>query len=101
MQTHPSQSCFMSSIDLHTQYSYQVMLPEAVAIVMAPKDASKSYGVFRITDPGGTTILKQCQESGFHLHQEPSDGTPIYEDCSNVYINPNLRFEVIDLRCLS
>lgn len=23
-QTHPSQSCFMSSIDLHTQYSYQV-----------------------------------------------------------------------------
>lgn len=24
-QTHPSQSCFMSSIDLHTQYSYQVL----------------------------------------------------------------------------
>ena len=23
-QTHPSQSCFMSSIDLHTQYPYQV-----------------------------------------------------------------------------
>lgn len=23
-QTHPSQSCFMSSVDLHTQYSYQV-----------------------------------------------------------------------------
>ncbi|KAF9587059.1 hypothetical protein IFM89_039745 [Coptis chinensis] len=38
--THPSQSCFMSSIDLHTHYSYQIMLPEAVAIVMAPKDSS-------------------------------------------------------------
>jgi hypothetical protein len=24
-QTHPSQSCFMSSVDLHTQYSYQVI----------------------------------------------------------------------------
>lgn len=24
VQTHPTQSCFMSSIDVHTQYSYQV-----------------------------------------------------------------------------
>lgn len=24
MQTHPTQSCFMSSIDVHTHYSYQV-----------------------------------------------------------------------------
>lgn len=24
IQTHPSQSCFMSSVDLHTHYSYQV-----------------------------------------------------------------------------
>ena len=23
-QTHPSQTCFMSSVDLHTHYSYQV-----------------------------------------------------------------------------
>lgn len=28
-QTHPSQTCFLSSIDLHTQYSYQV-IKEAV-----------------------------------------------------------------------
>ncbi|GKB65780.1 AMSH-like ubiquitin thioesterase 2 isoform X1 [Tanacetum coccineum] len=41
IHTHPSQSCFMSSVDLHTQYSYQVMVPEAVAIVMAPTDTSK------------------------------------------------------------
>ncbi|KAL5655957.1 hypothetical protein ACJX0J_035276, partial [Zea mays] len=38
IHTHPSQTCFLSSIDLHTQYSYQVMLPEAVAIVVAPTD---------------------------------------------------------------
>jgi STAM-binding protein len=25
IHTHPSQTCFMSSIDLHTHYSYQVM----------------------------------------------------------------------------
>lgn len=27
----------MSSVDLHTQYSYQLMMPEALAIVCAPK----------------------------------------------------------------
>ncbi|XP_059656111.1 AMSH-like ubiquitin thioesterase 2 isoform X2 [Cornus florida] len=98
IHTHPSQSCFMSSIDLHTQYSYQVMVPEAVAIVMAPTDNSRSYGIFRISDPGGMSILSQCQEDGFHPHRELIDGSSIYESCSNVYINPNLRLEICDLR---
>ncbi|KAJ0975517.1 hypothetical protein J5N97_017482 [Dioscorea zingiberensis] len=40
LQTHPTQSCFMSSIDVHTNYSYLIMLPEAIAIVMAPRDGS-------------------------------------------------------------
>lgn len=26
IQTHPTQTCFMSSVDLHTHYSYQVLL---------------------------------------------------------------------------
>lgn len=100
IHTHPSQSCFLSSIDLHTQYSYQIMLPEAIAIVMAPTDPARNYGIFRLTDPGGLTVLKECPESGgFHPHPETSpDGRPIYESCSNVYVNPNLRFEIIDLR---
>ncbi|ONK72870.1 uncharacterized protein A4U43_C04F24260, partial [Asparagus officinalis] len=41
IHTHPTQSCFMSSIDVHTHYSYQIMLPEAIAIVMAPRDSSR------------------------------------------------------------
>ncbi|KAJ4974614.1 hypothetical protein NE237_007788 [Protea cynaroides] len=98
IHTHPSQTCFMSSIDLHTHYSYQVMLPEAFAIVMAPTDTSRSYGIFRLTDPSGISVLKDCQERGFHSHQEPPDGSPLYEHCSNVYINQNLRFEIFDLR---
>ncbi|KAJ0095411.1 hypothetical protein Patl1_16130 [Pistacia atlantica] len=127
-QTHPSQSCFMSSIDLHTHYSYQVMVPEAFAIVVAPTDSSRqifiartwflilinccrvphtktsicmslrSSGIFRLTDPGGMSVLKNCQENEFHPHKEPADGSPIYEHCSNVYRNSNLRFEIFDLR---
>ncbi|XP_019164189.1 PREDICTED: AMSH-like ubiquitin thioesterase 2 isoform X1 [Ipomoea nil] len=97
IHTHPSQSCFMSSIDLHTQYSYQVMVPEAVGIVMAPTDKSRDYGIFRLSN-GGMRILKDCSEKGFHPHREPADGSSIYEDCSNVYVNQNLRLEICDLR---
>ncbi|AQK97093.1 AMSH-like ubiquitin thioesterase 2 [Zea mays] len=98
--THPSQTCFLSSIDLHTQYSYQVMLPEAVAIVVAPTDPTRqvSYGIFRLTEPGGMDVLRECDESGFHTHRETTNGSPIYETCSKVHFNPNLRFEIVDLR---
>jgi len=36
IHTHPTQTCFMSSRDLHTHCGYQVMMPESVAIVCAP-----------------------------------------------------------------
>jgi STAM-binding protein len=37
IHTHPTQTCFMSSRDLHTQAGYQVMMPESIAIVCAPR----------------------------------------------------------------
>ncbi|WOL03271.1 hypothetical protein Cni_G11991 [Canna indica] len=98
IHTHPTQTCFMSSIDLHTHYSYQIMLPEAIAIVMAPTDTSRTHGIFHLTDPTGVTLIRNCQERGFHPHEEPLDGTPIYEHCSHVYMNANLKYDVIDLR---
>ncbi|CAK9167821.1 unnamed protein product [Ilex paraguariensis] len=97
-ETHPTQSCFMSSIDVHTHYSYQIMLPEAIAIVMAPKDSSRTHGIFRLTTPGGMSVIRQCPQRGFHPHDPPPDGGPIYKQCTDVYLNPNLKFEVIDLR---
>ena len=36
IHTHPTQRCFMSSRDLHTQVGYQVMMRESVAVVVAP-----------------------------------------------------------------
>jgi STAM-binding protein len=98
IHTHPSQTCFLSSIDLHTQYSYQVMLPEAVAIVIAPTDQTRQYGIFRLADPGGMAVLRDCEERGFHQHSETEDGSLIYESCGHVYFKPNLRFEIVDLR---
>lgn len=98
IHTHPSQTCFLSSIDLHNHYSYQVMLPEAIAIVMAPTDTTRKHGIFHLTDPGGMGVIHDCQESGFHPHEEPLDGTSIYEHCSHVYMNPNVKFDMVDLR---
>ncbi|KAK9714092.1 hypothetical protein RND81_06G071500 [Saponaria officinalis] len=98
IHTHPTQSCFMSSIDVHTHYSYQVMLPEAVAIVMAPTDRSKNHGIFRLTTPGGMSVIRHCDRRGFHSHDPPADGGPIYKQCTDVYMNPKLKFDVIDLR---
>ncbi|KHN02918.1 AMSH-like ubiquitin thioesterase 3 [Glycine soja] len=98
IHTHPSQTCFMSSVDLHTHYSYQIMLPEAIAIVMAPTDTTSPHGIFHLSDPGGVSVIRNCQQRGFHPHEEPEDGTPIYEHCSHVYMNANLKFDVVDLR---
>jgi STAM-binding protein len=36
IHTHPSQTCFMSSVDLHTHAGYQLMMKESIAIVCAP-----------------------------------------------------------------
>ncbi|CAK4072290.1 unnamed protein product [Aphanomyces euteiches] len=41
IHTHPSQTCFLSSVDIHTQCGFQAMLSEAIAIVVAPRDTKK------------------------------------------------------------
>jgi STAM-binding protein len=37
IHTHPTQTCFLSSRDLHTHSGYQVQLAESIAIVCAPR----------------------------------------------------------------
>eukprot|EP00826_Nyctotherus_ovalis_P066949 TRINITY_DN9958_c0_g1_i4.p2 TRINITY_DN9958_c0_g1~~TRINITY_DN9958_c0_g1_i4.p2 ORF type:complete len:180 (-),score=30.00 TRINITY_DN9958_c0_g1_i4:348-887(-) len=42
IHTHPKFTCFLSSVDLHTQYGYQRLLPESVAIVYSGLSLPKS-----------------------------------------------------------
>lgn len=42
IHTHPEYDCFLSSIDLHTHYGYQKLLPEAIAIVISGLNVSAS-----------------------------------------------------------
>ncbi|CAH0491322.1 unnamed protein product [Peronospora farinosa] len=68
IHTHPKQDCFLSSVDIHTQCGFQSILPEAVAVVVAPSDPHKNVGVFRLTEPNGLQLIQNCNLTGFHTH---------------------------------
>lgn len=98
IHTHPTQQCFLSSVDLHTQFPYQLMMAEAVAIVVAPTQ-SPNFGIFRLTDPPGLDIIASCPARGFHQHPTQQ---PIYRSLggpeSHAQFDGSLNLEVIDLR---
>lgn len=93
VHTHPTQTAFMSSVDLHTHCSYQLMLPEAVAIVCSPKyDENK---IFSLTVDHGLPFISGCRATGFHPHpNEP----PLYEECRHIKVEDKAQVIVVDLR---
>ncbi|XP_075262954.1 STAM-binding protein-like A isoform X2 [Convolutriloba macropyga] len=92
IHTHPSQSAFLSSVDLHTHFSYQSMLPESIAIVYAPR--YQQYQSFSITPPG-LSVLGECKQTGFHYHaKEP----PLEMVSPHVQMDPSLGLTTVDLR---
>nr|OQO17700.1 hypothetical protein B0A51_14155 [Rachicladosporium sp. CCFEE 5018] len=99
VHTHPSQSCFLSSRDLHTSSGYQIMLPEAIAIVCAPR-SNPDWGIFRLTDPPGLPAVLGCHQRGlFHPHDESN----LYTDAlrpGHVVEGPGLKFETVDMRTM-
>lgn len=56
------------------------------------------HGIFHLSDPSGVAVIRNCQQRGFHPHEESEDGNPIYEHCSHVFMNHNLKCDVVDLR---
>ncbi|XP_059179988.1 AMSH-like protease [Centropristis striata] len=91
IHTHPTQTAFLSSVDLHTHCSYQLMLPEAIAIVCAPKH--NDTGVFRLSSPGMTEV-SGCRLKGFHPHcKEP----PLFAVCKHVVVRES-KVILLDLR---
>ncbi|KAK0724567.1 hypothetical protein B0H67DRAFT_598120 [Lasiosphaeris hirsuta] len=100
IHTHPTQTCFMSSRDIHTHYGFQIMMKESIAIVCAPK-FEPSYGIFRLTHPPGLDHIKQCRKTGaFHEHGIPNDSIYIHvESPPTGHVHElDLPFDVEDLR---
>ncbi|CAM9528044.1 unnamed protein product [Phaeothamnion confervicola] len=94
VHTHPRQSNFLSSVDLHSGIGYQLMLPEAIAIVLAPTDKARQVGVYRLT-PAGMAIVQACRLKSFHEHRTDVE---IYGEAADVHWSPSLPLEVIDQR---
>ncbi|KAG6918444.1 hypothetical protein DXG01_014321 [Tephrocybe rancida] len=106
IHTHPSQSCFMSSVDLHTHAGFQCMLRESFAVVCAPKSeprhladapsSSRSFGIFRLTDPPDLETVLRCEaKAAFHPHPD----RPIYTDADKGHVSmKDLPLEIVDLR---
>ncbi|KAF9432559.1 hypothetical protein BGZ76_010632 [Entomortierella beljakovae] len=92
IHTHPTQTCFMSSVDLHTHCSYQLMLPEAIAIVCAPKHEKE------LTDPPGLQVITNCREKPL-FHQHPGEDNIYTDACDQGHVDlVDLDFEMVDLR---
>jgi len=81
IHTHPTHDLFLSSVDVHTHYAYQSMLPEAVAIVVAPK-RTPNFGIFKLTDPYGMQIIADCPLRSFHPHYQTDIFTRVCEHVS-------------------
>ena len=94
IHTHPSQTAFLSSVDLHTQHMYQNMLPEAIAIVCSVK--YMDCRSFRLTDPVGMSTLGGCKQQGFHPHKDT--GPPMFEDAAHMVYDKQAPYTVVDFR---
>ncbi|KAG8230059.1 hypothetical protein J437_LFUL009643 [Ladona fulva] len=93
IHTHPSQTSFLSSVDLHTHCSYQRMMPEAIAVVCAPR--YNETGFYVLTPDYGLDFIANCRQTGFHPH--PSK-PPLFMDAEHTKLNDVATIEVVDLR---
>uniref|UniRef100_A0A3B4AGS1 MPN domain-containing protein n=1 Tax=Periophthalmus magnuspinnatus TaxID=409849 RepID=A0A3B4AGS1_9GOBI len=91
IHTHPTQTAFLSSVDLHTHCSFQLMLPEAIAVVCAPRH--NDCAVFRLTGPG-ISAVSRCRLKGFHPH---SRDPPLFSVCKHVLVR-DCAVMLLDLR---
>ncbi|XP_059468556.1 STAM-binding protein [Neocloeon triangulifer] len=93
IHTHPSQTSFLSSVDLHTHCSYQRMMPEAIAIVCAPR--YKETGIYMLTTSYGLDFIANCRSTGFHPH--PSE-PPLFTTAEHAMFDELAPINVVDLR---
>jgi len=92
IHTHPEYDVFLSSVDMHNQYEWQHMLPEALAIVCSIK--FDKTGFLSLTEAGLQEIGK-CDQVNFHPHsKEP----PLFEEATHVEVDPGSRVTLKDLR---
>ncbi|CAF2335272.1 unnamed protein product [Rotaria sp. Silwood2] len=93
IHTHPTQTVFLSSVDLHTHLPYQMLMQEAIAIVISPK--YNETAVFTLTPDTGIPIISTCKKTGFHEHV---NNPPLFLTASHTTYDPGLQCQIVDLR---
>jgi len=92
IHTHPAYSVFLSSVDMHNQYEWQHMLPEAIATVCSIKDSVTGH--LRLTEAGMAEI-GDCSLTNFHPH---STRPPLWTETDHVVTEAEVRVILKDLR---
>ena len=112
IHTHPEYDVFLSSVDMHNQYEWQHMLPEALAIVCSIKFSS--VGFLSLTQAGLQEIgacdqvttghpvhlvvtysADSTMQVNFHPHsKEP----PLFEEARHVEVDSTSKVILKDLR---
>ena len=92
IHTHPAYSVFLSSVDMHTQYKWQHMLPEAIATVCSIKDGVTGH--LRLTQAGMAEI-GDCSLTNFHPH---SKQPPLWAEADHVTTEAGSKVVIKDLR---
>ncbi|CAF1305232.1 unnamed protein product [Rotaria magnacalcarata] len=93
IHTHPTQTVFLSSVDLHTHLPYQMLMQEAVAIVISPK--YNETAIFSLTPDTGIPIISTCKKTGFHEH---INNPPLFLPSTHTSYDPGLLCHIVDLR---
>nr|CAB3266634.1 STAM-binding protein-like [Phallusia mammillata] len=93
IHTHPSQTAFLSSVDLHTHYPYQCLMSESVAIVCSGK--FNEIGYFMLTPHHGMNVIGKCSKPGFHPH---NTNPALFETCDHVQTTTSQTAQIIDWR---
>ncbi|XP_011307550.1 STAM-binding protein-like A [Fopius arisanus] len=93
IHTHPTQTAFLSSVDLHTHCAYQLMMAEAIAVVCAPK--YEETGFFMLTPDHGLNFIARCRATGFHPH--PNEKS-LYTHADHCKLDATANVTVVDLR---
>ncbi|CAF1262728.1 unnamed protein product [Adineta ricciae] len=93
IHTHPTQTVFLSSVDLHTHLPYQMLMQEAVAIVISPK--YNETAIFSLTPETGIPVISTCKKTGFHEHV---NNPPLFLPATHTMYDPGLQCKIVDLR---
>ncbi|KAL0228649.1 hypothetical protein GEMRC1_013269 [Eukaryota sp. GEM-RC1] len=94
IHTHPTQTAFLSAIDLHTHLGLQQSFPSSIAIVVSLREGFTKpvHKSFSLTDMGLSEV-GSCKRGGFHSH---SSG--VFDEAKNSVEVSDGYVTVLDLR---